>query len=75
MLGTLLFAALVQLPAQEQELAPGTRYDPSIPTLEDVVPTLCYLLDLPVAQYMEGRVILEAVSPDWLAEHPLMVVD
>ena len=37
MLGTILLAALVQLPAQTQELAPGTRYDPSIPSLEQVV--------------------------------------
>ena len=43
--------------------------------LEDVAPTLCYLLDLPVAQYMEGRVILDAVEPEWLARHPLKVVD
>lgn len=37
MIGSLLFAVLVQVPAPTQELAPGTQYDPSIPTLEDVV--------------------------------------
>lgn len=37
MLGPLILAALVQVPAPTQELAPGTQYDPSIPTLEDVV--------------------------------------
>lgn len=37
MFGTLLLAALIQVPAPTQELAPGTRYDPSIPTLEQVV--------------------------------------
>ena len=37
MLSTLALAVLIQLPLQTQELAPGTRYDPSIPTLEDVV--------------------------------------
>ncbi len=37
MLGPLLFAALIQVPAPTQELAPGTRYDSTIPTLEDVV--------------------------------------
>jgi hypothetical protein len=37
MLGPLVFAALLQVPAPTQELAPGTRYDPSIPTLEEVV--------------------------------------
>ena len=37
MLGPLLFAALIQVPAPTQELAPGTRYDSTIPTLEAVV--------------------------------------
>ena len=37
MLGTLALATAIQLSAQVQELAPGTQYDPSIPTLEDVV--------------------------------------
>jgi hypothetical protein len=37
MLGPLLLAVLVQVPAPAQELAPGTRYDPAIPTLASVV--------------------------------------
>ena len=41
----------------------------------DVAPTLCYLLGLPVAQYMEGSVLVDAVEPGFLAEHPLRVVD
>jgi hypothetical protein len=36
---------------------------------------LCYLLGLPVAQYMEGSVVISAVTPSFLAEHPLRVVD
>ncbi|MXW65911.1 MAG: hypothetical protein F4Z72_02700 [Gemmatimonadales bacterium] len=36
MLSTLALAALMQAPAVPQELAPGTRYDPDIPTLEEV---------------------------------------
>ncbi|MDH5588973.1 MAG: M14 family zinc carboxypeptidase [Gemmatimonadota bacterium] len=36
MLGTLVIAALFQVPAS-QELSPGTDYDPAIPTLEQVV--------------------------------------
>jgi len=36
MLKILALAALVQVPAPAQELAPGTRYDPAIPTLEQV---------------------------------------
>ena len=37
MLSTLALATLIQLPAQPQELVPGTVYDPDIPTLEEVV--------------------------------------
>ncbi len=37
MIAPLLFAALVQVPPPGQELAPGTRYDPAVPTLEQVV--------------------------------------
>lgn len=37
MLGSLLFAALIQVPTPDQEFVPGTRYDPAIPTLEEVV--------------------------------------
>jgi hypothetical protein len=43
--------------------------------LIDVAPTLCYLLGLPVAQYMEGGVIVDGVGRDFLASHPLRVVD
>ena len=42
-------------------------------SLPDVVPTACYLLGLPVAQYMEGSVIIEAVDAGYLATHPLVV--
>ena len=43
--------------------------------LTDVAPTLCYLLGLPVARYMDGRLISEAVEARFLATHPLQVVD
>ena len=36
MLSTLALAALIQAPAVAQELSPSTRYDPDIPTLEEV---------------------------------------
>ena len=52
---------------------PGRQVQPANPP--DVAPTLCYLLGLPVAQYMEGSVAVSAVTPSFLAEHPLRVVD
>jgi len=51
----------------------GSRVQPVNPP--DVAPTLCYLLGLPVAQYMEGSVVVNAITPTFLAEHPLRVVD
>jgi hypothetical protein len=41
--------------------------------LPDVVPTVCYLLGLPLAQYMEGSVVIETVDGHYLATHPLVV--
>jgi len=41
----------------------------------DVAPTLCYLLGLPVAQYMEGSVLVDIIEPAFLTEHPLRVVE
>ncbi len=41
----------------------------------DVAPTLCYLLGLPVSQYMEGSVLVDIIEPAFLAGHPLRVVD
>lgn len=44
-------------------------------TPPDVAPTLCYLLGMPVAQYMEGSVLVDIIEPSFLTEHPLRVVD
>jgi hypothetical protein len=52
---------------------PGRRVTSVNPP--DVAPTLCYLLGLPVAQYMEGVVVVGMVTPSFLEEHPLRVVD
>jgi len=52
---------------------PGTRAGERLRTrrLADVVPTILYLLELPVARDMSGGVILEAVSDDHAARVPL----
>lgn len=41
----------------------------------DITPTLLYLLGLPVPLDMPGRVLTEALDPDWVAAHPLRRVD
>ena len=56
-----------------EAVPPGRRATAA--TLPDVAPTLCYLLGLPVAQYMEGGVLVDAVDPTYLSQHPLRVVD
>jgi hypothetical protein len=43
--------------------------------LPDVVPTLCYLVGLPTAQYMQGRLVVDAIQPEFLELHPLRVID
>ncbi|MCX7894611.1 MAG: alkaline phosphatase family protein [Thermoanaerobaculum sp.] len=40
----------------------------------DLVPTLMYLLDLPVAKSLSGRVLLAAVDERWAANVPLRLV-
>jgi hypothetical protein len=54
-------------------IAAGERFPEA--ALPDLAPTLCYLLGLPAAQYMEGRVLVDVVNPEFLAGHPLRVVD
>ncbi len=51
----------------------GGRFDSA--AIKDLAPTLCFLLNLPVAQYMEGRVVLDAIDRSYLETHPLRVVD
>ena len=56
-----------------RNVRPGHRFPYA--SITDVVPTVCYLLGLPIVQSMEGRVILDAVQPLWVEDHPLRVVD
>jgi hypothetical protein len=63
MLRALAFAALVQVPAPTQELAPGTRYDPSIPTLEEVVGHDLREVITPPAQVIRYMEALAAAAP------------
>lgn len=52
---------------------PGHRFP--VAAIADVAPTMGYLLGLPLSQSMDGRVVLDALDPDWLATHPLQVID
>lgn len=58
-------------------LGPGIAGGGRAPTARtpDVVPTVCYLLELPVAQYMEGGVVVDLIAADYLSDHPLRVVE
>ena len=39
----------------------------------DVTPTLLYLMGVPIAQDMDGSVMLEAFDPAYIAKHPVLV--
>ncbi len=56
-----------------QGVDPGHRFSPC--DVVDVVPTVTYLLGLPLPAWAEGRVILDAISPAYLEETPLVVAD
>jgi predicted AlkP superfamily phosphohydrolase/phosphomutase len=43
--------------------------------LLDVLPTLLAILDVPIAVEMEGRVLREAIDPEFLDRHPPRTVD
>ncbi len=51
----------------------GQRF--GVARMPDLALTMCYLLGLPTAQYMEGALIVDAIEPEFLATHPLRVVD
>ena len=53
-------------------ILPGVRVTASI---YDIAPTVLALLGLPVAATMPGRVLEEAVDPEFFREHPVRRVD
>jgi hypothetical protein len=54
-----------------RDIAPGRVFQDR--NLADMVPTMLYLVGLPVAQYMEGEVVVDAIDPSFLETHPLVV--
>ena len=40
----------------------------------DVAPTLLYLMGLPVARDMEGRVLTEILEPEFARQHPVTFI-
>ena len=64
MIWPIAFAILLQAPASAQDLAPGTRYDPSIPTLEQVVGHDFREEITPPDQIIRYMEALHAAAPD-----------
>jgi len=54
---------------------PAVRHGQSIDPvrLVDITPTILYLLGLPVSAMLEGRVIEEALAPEYVASHQLRI--
>ncbi|MEW6742522.1 MAG: tetratricopeptide repeat protein [Planctomycetota bacterium] len=52
---------------------PGMKVGEELPesSVLDITPTILYALDLPVAEDMDGHVILDAFRPSHLLDHPL----
>lgn len=48
-------------------IIPGSLIDNA--NLLDIAPTLLYLLDLPISRELPGRVLMEAVSPEYRENH------
>ncbi len=55
-----------------RDIVPGTQLDS--PGVLDVTPTLLALLGLPVADDMDGRVLTEAIEPEFLERHPVTAI-
>ncbi|MDP2959715.1 MAG: M14 family zinc carboxypeptidase [Longimicrobiales bacterium] len=64
MVAPLILAALLQVPQAAQELAPGTRYDPAIPTLEQVAGHGFREEITPPADVIRYMEALHAAAPD-----------
>ena len=43
-------------------------------SLLDIAPTVLYLLGLPVAEEMPGRVFLPALDPGFVGRHPVRTI-
>jgi predicted AlkP superfamily phosphohydrolase/phosphomutase len=43
--------------------------------IEDVAPTVLYLLGIPIDADMDGRVLVDALRPERVASHPIAVAD
>ncbi len=54
-------------------IRPGATLAPGASIL-DVAPTLLYLLGLPVARDMEGRVLTEMLEPGYARDHPVTFI-
>ncbi len=49
----------------------GVVLDP--PSVADVLPTALHLLGVPLPDDLDGRVVTEALEPEWLASHPVEI--
>lgn len=54
-------------------VGPGIRTGPlsEVPSIEDVAPTVLYMLGLPVPEDMDGRVLIELFQPEAFAARPI----
>ena len=53
----------------------GYRYTPRAAQIYDVMPTVLYLLGLPVSRDLPGRVLEEALDPELMTERPVRTIE
>lgn len=53
---------------------PGVKYAHQLEParIEDVAPTILYLMGVPVPDYMDGAVLLDAFQPEFVRAHPVI---
>lgn len=56
----------------DERMSPGHRIHQA--EIVDVAPTVLHLMGLPVPSTMDGKIIEEGFSPDWLRAHPPRIV-
>jgi predicted AlkP superfamily phosphohydrolase/phosphomutase len=56
-----------------EHVVPGTRIEQA--NLEDLAPTILYLMGIPIPSDMDGRVLDEAIDPRHGARHPVQYSD
>lgn len=54
------------------ELIPGKSFEQRRPSILDLTPTMLYYMGIPIPEDMDGRVMVEMFSPEFVAQNPIV---